>query len=79
MEQINYLMSIMPSLMEGAKITIQVFAFTIVGALPFGLIIALMSITKFYPIKAISKVYVWIFRERLCYCNYILFITVCPI
>lgn len=62
MEQINYLMSIMPSLMEGAKITIQVFAFTIVGALPFGLIIALMSITKFYPIKAISKVYVWIFR-----------------
>lgn len=61
-ENLQFLWSIMPSLLDGAKVTFSVFGYTLFGALPLGLLIALMRITKFYPLRAVASVYIWLLR-----------------
>ena len=59
---LQYLWSLMPIMMKGFQITLELFFKTILWALPLGLIIALMNISKFWPFRAIGKTYVWILR-----------------
>ncbi len=47
---------------EGFLITLKLFAITLLGALPLGLIISLCSMSKFLPLKAVTKILVWIIR-----------------
>jgi len=50
------------SLLEGFGVTCLLFALTLVFALPLGLIIAFLTMSKFKPIKYLFKVIVWIVR-----------------
>lgn len=50
------------SLLEGFGKTLEIFVLTLVFALPLGLIIAFGSMSKFMPIKALSKGLVWVIR-----------------
>ena len=50
------------SLLEGFALTCLLFLFTLVLSLPLGLLISFCSMSKFKPLKAITKVFVWIIR-----------------
>lgn len=50
------------SLLDGLKYTCLLFALTLVLALPLGLVIAFGSMSKFKPLAAVTKVFVWIIR-----------------
>ena len=49
-------------MLQGAVVTIELFALTIVISLPLGLPIALGSNSRIKPLSIICKIYVWIFR-----------------
>ena len=53
---------VFPVLIEGFIKTLELFFYTLLGALPLGLIIAFGSMSRFYPLKALTKTIVWIVR-----------------
>lgn len=75
-ETIEYIIQIMPQLLEGLKVTLKLFALTLVLALPLGLLVSLLKeavakkstdnfvikwLVKF-PIRLLINLYLWIFR-----------------
>ena len=55
-------MEFLPFMLQGAVVTIELFALTIVISLPLGLPIALGSNSRIKTLSIICKIYVWIFR-----------------
>ncbi len=53
---------VFPALNEGFIVTIKLFAVTLVGAIPLGLIISFLSMSSFKPLSAVTKTFVWIIR-----------------
>ena len=53
---------VIKTLFEGFGTTLQIFFFTLLGALPLGLIIAFGSMSKFMPLKGLVKTVVWVIR-----------------
>ena len=53
---------VLSSLFNGFLQTLKIFFFTLLGALPLGLIIAFGAMSKFAPVKAAVKTFVWIVR-----------------
>lgn len=53
---------VFPALNEGFIQTFKLFAVTLLGALPLGLVISFGSMSNFKPLSAITRVIVWIFR-----------------
>jgi polar amino acid transport system permease protein len=49
-------------LLEGFGTTLELFGFTLLFALPLGLVISFGSMSKFKPLKAVAKTFVWIVR-----------------
>ncbi len=49
-------------LLDGFKISLLIFAVTLLCGAPLGLPIAFCSMSRFKPVKAISKVVVWVVR-----------------
>ena len=49
-------------LLEGFESTLKLFCITLVAALPLGLIISFGSMSKFRPLKWLSKTLIWIIR-----------------
>ena len=58
----NYVLEVLPSLLDGAKMTLQIFCWTLIGSLPLGLIVVLALISRFRLLKAILRFYVWLMR-----------------
>ena len=50
------------SLLEGFALTCLLFLFTLILSLPLGLLICFCTMSKFKPLKVVSKVFVWIIR-----------------
>lgn len=50
------------NLLEGFQTTLFLFVVTLIGAIPLGLIIAFGSMSKFAPLKWLTKTFVWIIR-----------------
>lgn len=65
----EYLISVMPQILNGAGITIKLFAFTLLGAIPIGIILAFVLASHLQPFKFIVQLYVWLMREPLFCCN----------
>ncbi|MDD6308009.1 MAG: amino acid ABC transporter permease [Clostridia bacterium] len=61
-EWFSYSERILPSLLNGGKITLMVFVLTLVMSLPLGLVISLMRISKIAPLKWFASAYIWILR-----------------
>ena len=53
---------VIDALNEGFLVTLRLFAVTLVGALPLGLIISFGSMSKFKPLSALTRTFVWIIR-----------------
>ena len=49
-------------LWEGFEISLLIFAVTLLCGVPLGLPIAFCSMSKLKPLRAVSKVFVWIIR-----------------
>lgn len=58
----NYVLEVLPSLLDGAEMTLQIFCWTLIGSLPLGLIVGLALISRFRLLKAILRFYVWLMR-----------------
>ena len=56
------LQTVIPALCGGFLKTLEIFAVTLLGALPLGLIIAFGSMSRFIPLKALIRTIVWIVR-----------------
>ena len=50
------------ALLTGFGKTLEIFIFTLLGALPLGLIIAFGSMCRFAPLKALIRTLVWVIR-----------------
>lgn len=49
-------------LLNGFKTTCLLFFVTLAAAIPLGLVIAFCTMSKFKPLKALSKLFVWVIR-----------------
>ena len=58
----QYISEILPSLFQGAALTLQIFFWTLVGSLPLGILVSLGLTSKIKPLKGILEIYVWLMR-----------------
>jgi polar amino acid transport system permease protein len=61
-ETFQYSVVLLPALLKGMAITVELFVLTLVLSIPLGLPLALGSNSRLWPVKALCKVYIWIFR-----------------
>ena len=59
---LEYIQAILPALLKGTWQTLQVFFLTLVLSLPLGRPFALGSSSRFFPVRFLSKAYIWVFR-----------------
>ena len=55
-------LSVTKDLLEGFGMTVKLFGLTLLLALPLGLIVSFGSMSKFLPLKLITKAFVWVIR-----------------
>ncbi|WPU45114.1 amino acid ABC transporter permease [Limosilactobacillus reuteri] len=58
----QYISEILPSLFQGATLTLQIFFWTLVGSLPLGILVSLGLTSKIKPLKWILEIYIWLMR-----------------
>lgn len=58
----DYILGILPPLLEGTIVTLQMFFTTIILSLPLGLLLALARISRFKALSGAVGVYIWLFR-----------------
>lgn len=58
----SYILQIMPQVLEGLKVTLEIFALTLILSIPLGIVIAVMRTSKPLILREISGVYVLIMR-----------------
>ncbi|WP_288528138.1 amino acid ABC transporter permease [uncultured Secundilactobacillus sp.] len=59
---LNYAGRILPSLMSGAWMTVQIFFWTLIISIPLGIIVSLGLRSRVAPIRWVLKFYVWLMR-----------------
>lgn len=59
---LKYMAEILPSLLQGCKLTLGLFALTLVISLPLGAIVSLGLRSRIKPLQWILKFYVWLMR-----------------
>lgn len=58
----EYITSLLPFMLEGTIITLQLFFLTLIMALPLGVVFALSRLSKFKPLNEFMQFYIWVFR-----------------
>ncbi len=74
----SYILQVLPSLLDGAKVTLQVFCIVIVLSIPIGAILAFLMQIKFKPLQWLITLYVWIMRGTPLLLQLIFFYYVLP-
>ncbi|KRM13478.1 amino acid ABC transporter permease [Paucilactobacillus suebicus] len=59
---LHYVFEILPSLLSGASLTLQLFFWTLIGSLPLGIVVSLGLTSKIKPLKWVLDFYVWLMR-----------------
>ena len=59
---LNYISQILTSLLDGTKLTLSLFFWTLIGSLPLGILVSIGLIGKFKPLKWFLDLYVWLMR-----------------
>ncbi len=62
MELINEIIAFLPQALEGLKVTIKIFAITLILSIPLGVIVALGRVSKIKLIKSLTGIYVLVLR-----------------
>lgn len=58
----EYLASLVPFMLEGTVITLQLFFLTLIMALPLGVVFAVARLSHFKPLNIFMQFYIWVFR-----------------
>lgn len=58
----DYVLNIMPELWTGAKITLSLFAITLLFSIPLGLVLALLRLSKVKSLDYAVNFYIWVMR-----------------
>ncbi|KAI3592338.1 ABC transporter, permease protein (cluster 3, basic aa/glutamine/opines) [Cupriavidus sp. U2] len=58
----DYVLSLLPPMMEGAKVTLTLFAITLGLSVPLGLALALLRISAWAPVSGLVNGYIWLMR-----------------
>lgn len=58
----EYIASLLPFMLEGTAVTLQLFFLTLVMALPLGVVFAVARLSKFKPLNIFMQFYIWVFR-----------------
>ncbi|MFT8324203.1 amino acid ABC transporter permease [Oenococcus sicerae] len=58
----NYIISILPDILSGLNITVGLFIFTLIGATPLGVLMAIGMRSQFVILRWLLNAYVWIIR-----------------
>ncbi|WP_297423500.1 amino acid ABC transporter permease [Clostridium sp.] len=58
----NYVLELLPQVLEGLKVTLEIFAFTLILSIPLGIVVAVMRISKSLIIRQISAAYILVMR-----------------
>ncbi|MGX7197503.1 amino acid ABC transporter permease [Enterococcus olivae] len=56
------LISVFPQLFKGTIVTFQLFAFTLVGSIPLGILLAFILCSKSKLFKPVIQLYIWLMR-----------------
>ena len=62
----SYLFEILPSLLSGASMTLQVFALVLIFSIPLGVLIAFALQVHWKPLHHLINIYIWIMRGTPC-------------
>lgn len=58
----NYVLNMLPELWTGAKITLSLFAITLLLSIPLGLVLALLRLSRIRALDYIVNFYIWVMR-----------------
>ncbi|MFD1465608.1 amino acid ABC transporter permease [Lapidilactobacillus mulanensis] len=58
----QYITEILPALLDGTKMTLSLFLLTLVLSIPLGLLVSVGLRSKYRPVRAVLKLYVWLMR-----------------
>lgn len=58
----NYILGLMPQVLEGLKVTLKIFILTLVLSIPLGIVISVMRTSKSLILRKLSGIYVLIMR-----------------
>lgn len=58
----HYLFEILPSLLDGLKLTIGDFVLTLVGSLPLGIVVSMAQRSRFFVLRWITNAYITVMR-----------------
>lgn len=58
----NYILSLMPQILEGLKVTLEVFVLTLILSIPLGIVVALARTSKILMLRKLTGIYVLIMR-----------------
>ena len=58
----DYVLTLMPSMLKGWTVTLQIFFIVLVFALPLGVIMGIARLSTFKPLAWFMELYVWLFR-----------------
>lgn len=74
----SYILQVLPSLLDGAKITLQVFFIVIILSIPLGAVFAFLMKVNFKPLQWFLTLYVWIMRGTPLLLQLIFFYYILP-
>lgn len=58
----DYVLNIIPQMLDGCLVSLQVFLITIVLSIPLGMLLSLGRVSGIRPLQAVIGCYVWILR-----------------
>ncbi|EOT49486.1 MULTISPECIES: amino acid ABC transporter permease [Enterococcus] len=58
----TYFLSLFPQLFSGIGVTLKLFALTLVGSIPLGVILAFILASRLKPLRYLIQLYVWLMR-----------------
>jgi polar amino acid transport system permease protein len=74
----SYILQVLPTLLNGALVTLQVFLIVILLSIPLGMILAFLMQVKFKPLQWFITLYVWVMRGTPLLLQLIFFYYVLP-
>lgn len=74
----SYLKDVLPSLMQGVGVTLQVFFIVIILSIPIGIILSFLMQVKFKPLEWLITLYIWVMRGTPLLLQLIFFYYVLP-
>ncbi|KHD46747.1 amino acid ABC transporter permease [Streptococcus hongkongensis] len=74
----SYILQVLPSLLDGAMVTLQVFFIVIILSIPLGAVLAFLMKVNFKPLQWLLTLYVWVMRGTPLLLQLIFFYYVLP-